>query len=223
MIGPTLTIVIAALIAVIFIAERARPGLVTAIEENAIAALLALITLISFVQVILRYGFNTGINGALELTTVLFAWLILFGMSYGIKMGMHLGVDAFIRLLPPRAFKAVAIFGAVCCLLYGLILLNADWLQWLGAKTRGGAVDYWSKMFKLGIGMEDMRWPGFLQALGLPRARASGGSPTWCFRSAWPSSSSAAWRRWLRSSRGNANSSLPATRPKNSLPKTKTC
>lgn len=168
MIGPTLTIVIAALIAVIFIAERARPGLVTAIEENAIAALLALITLISFVQVILRYGFNTGINGALELTTVLFAWLILFGMSYGIKMGMHLGVDAFIRLLPPRAFKAVAIFGAVCCLLYGLILLNADWLQWLGAKTRGGAVDYWSKMFKLGIGMEDMRWPGFLQALGLP-------------------------------------------------------
>ena len=168
MIGLTLTIIMVALIAAIFLLERVRPGMVTAIEENTIAGLLAAITVISFIQVVLRYGFNTGITGALELTTVLFAWLILFGMSYGIKMGMHLGVDAFIRLMPPKMFRVVAVFGAVCCLLYGLILLNADWLKAFGAQTKGGAIDYWTRKFKLGIGMEDMRYPGFLQALGLP-------------------------------------------------------
>ena len=177
MIGLTLTIVIIAVVAVIFLVERVRPELVSSLEENTIAGLLALITIISFIQVVLRYGFNTGIPGALELTTVLFAWLILFGMSYGIKMGMHLGVDAFVQLLPSRAFKAVAVFGAVCCLLYGFILLKADWLKAIGGQTKGGAIDYWSKMYKLGIGMEDMRWPGFLQALGLPE-RISAGLPT---------------------------------------------
>lgn len=164
-----ITLVVIVLLVAIFLAERFKPGLVARLEENIIALLLAAITLISFAQVVLRYGFNTGIHGALELTTVLFAWLILFGMSYGIKTGMHLGVDAFIRLLPRGAFKVVAIFGAVCCLLYGLILLNADWLKPLGAATKGGAIDYWSKMYKLNIGMEDMRYPGFLVDLfGLP-------------------------------------------------------
>ena len=35
---------------------------------------------------------------ALELTVYLFAWLVLFGMSYGVKVHAHLGVDAFVRL-----------------------------------------------------------------------------------------------------------------------------
>jgi C4-dicarboxylate transporter DctQ subunit len=35
--------------------------------------------------VVARYGFHTGWGGALELTRILFAWMILFGMSYGVK------------------------------------------------------------------------------------------------------------------------------------------
>ena len=46
------------------------------IEETVIAILLGLMTLITFVNVVLRYGFNTGIIWGLESVTFLFAWLV---------------------------------------------------------------------------------------------------------------------------------------------------
>jgi len=70
---------------------------VDALEEKIIVVLLGLMVLITFSQVIARYIFNAGWGSALEITQVLFAWLILFGMSYGLKHGIHLGVDILIR------------------------------------------------------------------------------------------------------------------------------
>jgi len=138
---------------------------VTHLEESILALLLAAITLISFTQVIMRYVFNTGWGGALELTRILFAWMILFGMSYGIKVGSHLGVDAFVRLFPKPVFRVTAILSAVACILYGVILLKADWLQVFGANTRGGAIDYWQKMYKIGIGLDDLLYPSWFQSM----------------------------------------------------------
>jgi C4-dicarboxylate transporter, DctQ subunit len=142
---------------------RRAAGFIDRFEENSIALLLATMTLVSFSQVIARYVFNSGWTGALELTRILFAWLILFGMSYGIKVGAHLGVDAFVRLLPKRLFRLTAIFAAVCTLLYALILLKSDWLRLLGIDAKGGAFDYWFRMFKLGIGLDDLRFPVWMQ------------------------------------------------------------
>ena len=48
---------------------------VNEIEETAIAVILGLMTLITFVNVVLRYGFNTGLIWGLEAVTILFAWL----------------------------------------------------------------------------------------------------------------------------------------------------
>lgn len=145
---------------------------ITRIEETILALLLASITIISFTQVIARYVFNSGWGGALELTRILFAWMILFGMSYGIKVGSHLGVDAFVRLFPRPVFRASAIFGALCCLLYAVILLSADWLQALGSDTKGGAWTYWHKMYKVGIGLDDLLYPDFIrEAFGIKQER----------------------------------------------------
>ncbi|PWV97158.1 C4-dicarboxylate transporter DctQ subunit [Hoeflea marina] len=150
-------------IGIVYLAERRSPEAVTRFEENVLATLLALITLISFSQVVARYGFNSGWTGALELTRILFAWMILFGMSYGLKQGMHLGVDALIRLFPKPVFKVFAIFGAFCCFLYAMILISSGWLTFFGADTKGGAVAYWSTMYKIGIGLDDVRYPEWVQ------------------------------------------------------------
>lgn len=158
-------IIIAVLIVALIAAERFVPSVVQRAEENFLAVLLAIITLVSFGQVIARYGFNTGWGGALEFTRILFAWMILFGMSYGIKMGAHLGVDALIRLFPKPLFKTAALFGALCGILYGVILLSADWLTIFGATTKGGAIDYWSKFFKAGIGLDDLRYPDWFREI----------------------------------------------------------
>jgi C4-dicarboxylate transporter, DctQ subunit len=162
------SVLLVVLVAVLFAAERWKRAAVNAMEEGVIAVLLAAITVISFTQVVARYGFNTGWSGALELTRILFAWLILFGMSYGVKQGMHLGVDALIRTLPKPLFRAAAIFGALCCLLYALILLHAGWLSFFGGKEvtnyrQAGALGYWTLMFNTGIGLDDLRYPEWMQ------------------------------------------------------------
>lgn len=140
---------------------------VTRFEEGVLALLLAAMTIVSFTQVVARYGFNSGWTGALEFTRILFAWLILFGMSYGVKVGSHLGVDAAIRLFPKPVFRAAAVFGAVCGAVYALTLLWSEWLHVFGLETRGGAIDYWMKMYKIGIGLDDLRYPDpIIEAFG---------------------------------------------------------
>lgn len=129
-------------------------------EENFIAFLLGTMVIITFVQVITRYIFNTGWGSALELTQVLFAWLILFGMSYGLKIGSHLGVDILIHKLPRRGFRFFALFGAFACIVYGITFLSADWVGWIGGpENKGGAYTYWSKIKNIGIGMESIALP----------------------------------------------------------------
>ncbi|WP_204360838.1 TRAP transporter small permease [Nitratireductor sp. OM-1] len=162
-----------ALVIVLFVLERRYPDAVGRFEENILAILLAAITFVSFTQVIARYGFNSGWGGALEFTRILFAWMILFGMSYGVKSGIHLGVDAFIRMMPSRLFKVAAIFGAVCVFLYAFILLYAGWMTLVGADVstnwrQTGAIGYWKFMFDRGTGLDDLRYPLWMQeAFGL--------------------------------------------------------
>lgn len=163
---PSLALV--ALVVVLFAAERRYPDAVNRLEENVLAALLAIITLVSFAQVIARYGFNTGWGGALELTRILFAWMILIGMGYGIKQGIHLGVDAFVRMLPPPVFRAIAVFGALCVFLYAFTLLYAGWLAFFHADVstnwrQTGALGYWRFMFDRGTGLDNLKFPLWVQ------------------------------------------------------------
>ena len=151
---------LALMVFALFVAEKYFPDAVTRIEEGTLAVILALITLVSFGQVIARYGFNAGWGGALEFTRILFAWMILFGMSYAVKINAHLGVDVFVRMLPKRWFRIVAVFGALSGVFYAVILIYSDWLQFFGVSARGGAVDYWSKMFRIGIGRSEERRVG---------------------------------------------------------------
>jgi C4-dicarboxylate transporter DctQ subunit len=139
------------------------PRVMNGFEENFIAFLLAVLTITAFSQVLARYLFQSGWTGALEFQRILFAWLILFGMSYGIRVGTHLGVDVLIRMLPKPLFRAFAVFGALCCIAYAALLLEADAFKPIGVNSAGGAIDYWARFFKLGLGLDDLRYPVYLQ------------------------------------------------------------
>jgi len=148
---------------IIFALEKKFPKTMAHAEESLLVLVITSIMVVAFGQVIARYGFNTGWSAALEYNTVAFSWLILLGMSYGIKTNLHLGVDIIIKAVPTAYAKGLALFGAVCCMLYGLILLDSTWLTLLGVDARGGAIEYWAKMYKIGIGAEELRYPAFLQ------------------------------------------------------------
>lgn len=163
--------VLAAFVGTYFILDRLFPKGMGVFEESFISIILALMVIVAFVQVVLRYGFNSGITGALELNRILFAWLILFGMSYAVKIGSHLGIDSVIRAMPRPMFRAFAVFGAFAALAYAVILIHGTWLTAFGASTKGGgAADYWTRFFRVGIGLDDLIYPVFMQEwAGQPR------------------------------------------------------
>jgi C4-dicarboxylate transporter DctQ subunit len=103
---------------------------VNALEEGVIAALLGLMVLVTFVNVVLRYVFNTGLIWGLELTLVLFAWLVLFGIAYGFKITMHLGVDAVLNMLTSQQRRALSLVSLAICLAYALLLMKGAWDYW---------------------------------------------------------------------------------------------
>jgi TRAP-type mannitol/chloroaromatic compound transport system permease small subunit len=81
-------------------------------------------TLVAFINVVLRYGFNFSLPWAGELTSYLFIWSALFGAAYGFKIGMHLGVTILIQTLKPRLAKRVLTFALVVILSYLLALIK---------------------------------------------------------------------------------------------------
>lgn len=104
---------------------------VNSAEETVIAVILGLMTALTFINVVLRYVFNHSIIWGLEATLVLFAWLVIFGISYAVKVTAHLGVDAVIGALPHRGQRVLALISALACLLYAVLMLK-------------GAYDYWA-------------------------------------------------------------------------------
>jgi C4-dicarboxylate transporter DctQ subunit len=103
---------------------------VNEIEESLIAVLLGLMTLVTFANVIARYVFNANILWALEATVFLFAWLVLLGASYVVKISGQLGVDAVVRLLSPQNRRLVTLVAAACCVIYAGLLLIGSWEYW---------------------------------------------------------------------------------------------
>ncbi len=124
-------------------------------EEGFIAFLFSAMVIVTFSQVVARYMFNSGAVWALELTTYLFAWLVLFGISYGVKKNSHLGVDAFVKLFNNSGRHYLGMVAVCACLLYGGILLY-------------GSYEYLAKLIQFDIYAEDLPIPLWMPMSILP-------------------------------------------------------
>ena len=104
--------------------------------EFAIVALAVAMMTVAFVQVVLRYGFNSGFFGSEELARYLFTWFIFFSAALGLERGVHFAVDVIVDLLPDwmrRLFRVVTqiIIIAIAALLMikGTELTIRNWAQ----------------------------------------------------------------------------------------------
>ncbi len=100
------------------------------IEETLIAVILGLMTLVTFVNVVARYAFNTNILWALETTVFLFAWLVLIGASYCVKARAHLGVDVVLNMVGASARRILALSAVAACLAFSILVLMGAWNYW---------------------------------------------------------------------------------------------
>jgi len=131
--------------------------IVDRLEEGVIALLLGAMTLLTFVQVVLRYVFEEGITWGLEATEYMFGWLIFLGMSYGVKKGAHIGVDAAVKLLPRRGQQIAGALGAAACMVYAGVICYGAWvyvakLQMIGINAQDIPVQRWILVGVLPLG-----------------------------------------------------------------------
>ena len=134
--------------------KTALGRVVDRIEETAIAVMLGLMTLITFANVIARYVFNANILWQLEATVFLFAWLVLLGVSYSVKVTAHLGVDVVINMFSPPVRKLFGLLAVGVCLAFCVLMLIGGWTYWHKFATTASFLE-----------VNDIPMPGFLQFL----------------------------------------------------------
>src|SRR5450755_4417500 len=164
------------------------------LEERLIATLIAAATALIFISVLHRYGTGVSINlskwagahgvpfvpeilkdiylwlaaldlsWAQELCIYMFIWMAKFGAAYGVRTGIHVGVDLLVNMVPARSRKQVILFSLLCGAFFtGMI-----------ATFGGSFVD---EMFKTGQQSNDLEAPMWFVYLAIPL-----GSGLMCFR-----------------------------------------
>jgi TRAP-type C4-dicarboxylate transport system permease small subunit len=163
------------------------------LEEWIICVLMAAATCITFVAVVHRYGASnsvvlanwanahgltwlgdaadgvylslTSINlsWAQELATYMFVWMAKFGAALGVRTGIHVGVDVFVKQLSPESRKPVIMFALACGALFTGVIgtLGAVYVYELDADQVS----------------PELEWPSWIIYLCIPL-----GSYLMCFR-----------------------------------------
>src|SRR5205085_7855191 len=88
-------------------------------------AVLALMVLMVFGNVVLRYAFNSGITVSEELSRWLFVWMTFLGALVAVRNHAHLGTDSLVSRLPVAGRK-------LCLGASQLLMLYLCWLMFQG-------------------------------------------------------------------------------------------
>ncbi|NOL49340.1 TRAP transporter small permease [Pelistega europaea] len=141
------------------------------LEEILIVLSLALMTLVTFIYVVLNNAYQPFLmladnyeslkpiaepialfimTLAMEmtwsqaLTKLFFGALIFLGASYGVRTAGHIGIDILIRKFSPNARRAISILACLLCLAFCALIIYAS-SGWIGA------------MYTADIGAEDLQ------------------------------------------------------------------
>ncbi len=111
--------------------EQQKAGLLDRAEEILISIFLGISTILVFVQVVARYVFNSGFTWAPELVEYMFLWTVMIGASYGVKQGVHLGVDILVAKFRPtvRRWMILASIAISLCFTGGMFYLSIFYVQ----------------------------------------------------------------------------------------------
>ncbi|RTL23685.1 MAG: TRAP transporter small permease [Burkholderiales bacterium] len=160
------------------------------LEEWLIAFLMAAATLVIFVAVVHRYlaglpyiqdiALKVHMSWAQELCIILFVWMCKFGAAYGVRTGIHVGVDVVINRMSPRNRGRFVIFGLLAGAFFtGIIAVMGGAFVWdngahyaflqLIGQTRDDVFE--------GPTTPDLEWPTWIVYSAIPL-----GSALMCYR-----------------------------------------
>lgn len=111
-------------------AIRVADAFLALLEALLVAVLVAMIVLV-FCNVVLRYGFRSGIAVTDEVSRMMFVWIAFVGAIAVSRRHEHLGIDAVVAVLPAPMKRLVHALGNLtilgCCLALG----RGAWAQML--------------------------------------------------------------------------------------------
>jgi C4-dicarboxylate transporter DctQ subunit len=125
------------------------------LEEILLGGLLAVMVIITCLQVILRYVFGSGIVWGLEATSYAFLWMVLLGLSYGVRTNSHIAVDLLVTWLPGRSRRLILLVSVALGLIYTLTMLYGTYI-------------YVERLYLLEIHAQNIPVPKWILSSGLP-------------------------------------------------------
>ena len=153
------------------------------LEEWFITFLMGGATLIIFVAVLHRYAAGYAIPGvqdwllsinmtwAQELTIIMFVWMAKFGAAYGVRTGIHVGVDVLINRLSDANRRKFIVIGLMAGALFtGIVATLGSRFVW-----ENGAHYWFFQAFGLSVDgipegptTPDLEWPTWMVYSAIP-------------------------------------------------------
>ena len=90
---------------------------------------LALMVMMVFGNVVLRYAFNSGLTASEELSRWLFVWMTFLGAVVAMRHHAHLGTDTLVARLPMAGKKACFAIAHLLMLYVCWLMLKGGWQQ----------------------------------------------------------------------------------------------
>lgn len=124
----------------------------TILESTLVTVSLLLMIIIVFLQVFFRYVVEYSLPWSEELARYLMTWVVFVGASMGAKEGVHIGVAAFVNLMPKWFQRADIVFSGLCSIVFGLSVSYVGFL----------AVRHIARMGQVSPAMEMPMWIAYL-------------------------------------------------------------
>lgn len=98
--------------------------------------LLLVMVVIVFFNVVLRYGFKSGIHWSEEISLVIVIWFTFIAMALGVKENLHINVSILPKKLPAKFFLTLDTAKDILEILIGVVICYYGWkLTVNGAKS----------------------------------------------------------------------------------------
>ncbi|MFY7857050.1 MAG: TRAP transporter small permease [Rubrivivax sp.] len=126
------------------------------LARHAMATCLGLMALLVFVNIVLRYGFGSGIAASEELSRLLFVWMVFIGATAAYPAGEHMAFTSLAARLRQRP-AALAVWTALIRLLVLLAAAMVAWGAWqqvqVGLGSRSPVMGYPMALLPLPAGL----------------------------------------------------------------------
>lgn len=108
-----------------------RPHRLLRLANWAMAGCLGVMAVAVFINVVLRYGFGSGVAASEELSRLLFVWMVFIGATAAYPLGEHMAFTSLLGALQrkPLALRLLTVLIRVLVVLASVLLAWGAWQQ----------------------------------------------------------------------------------------------